>query len=96
MDEIETVLAAVSTAGPLAERDLALVELLYGCGLRAGEIVTLRSVDVDLEGGLLRCLGKGDKERVVPLGSFAAAAVAATQPTAAASWRAASGATSCS
>ena len=63
------------TAGPLAERDLALVELLYGCGLRASEIVTLRSADVDLEGGLLRCLGKGDKERVVPLGSFAAAAV---------------------
>ena len=61
--------------GPLAERDLALFELLYGCGLRATEIVTLRLSDVDLEGGLLRCLGKGDKERVVPLGSYAAAAV---------------------
>ncbi|HUK76080.1 MAG TPA: tyrosine-type recombinase/integrase, partial [Thermoleophilia bacterium] len=75
VDEIETILAAVTTAGPLAERDLALLELLYGCGLRASEIVTLRTADVDLEGGLLRCLGKGDKERVVPLGSFAAVAV---------------------
>jgi integrase/recombinase XerD len=75
VDEIEAILAAVTTSGPLAERDLALLELLYGCGLRATEVITLRSADVDLEGGLLRCLGKGDKERVVPLGSFAAAAV---------------------
>jgi integrase/recombinase XerD len=36
--------------------------------------VTLRLADIDLEGGLVRCLGKGDKERVVPLGSYAAAA----------------------
>ena len=78
VDEVETVLAGVPLEGPLAERDLALVELLYGCGLRAGEIVGLRVADVDLEGGLLRCLGKGDKERVVPLGAPAAAAVATT------------------
>jgi integrase/recombinase XerD len=75
VDEVETVLAGVPLEGPLAERDLALFELLYGCGLRATEVVTLRLSDVDLEGGLLRCLGKGDKERVVPLGSYAAAAV---------------------
>jgi integrase/recombinase XerD len=73
VDEVETVLAGVPLEGPLAERDLALFELLYGCGLRATEIVTLRLSDVDLEGGLLRCLGKGDKERIVPLGSYAAA-----------------------
>ena len=75
VDEIETVLGGVPLEGALAERDLALFELLYGCGLRASEIVTLRLADVDLEGGLVRCLGKGDKERVVPLGSYAAAAV---------------------
>ena len=74
VDEVERVLSGVPLEGPLAERDLALFELLYGCGLRATEIVTLRMSDVDLEGGLLRCLGKGDKERVVPLGSYAAAA----------------------
>ncbi len=73
--EIEKVLGGVPLEGPLAERDLAMFELLYGCGLRATEIVTLRVADVDLEGGLVRCLGKGDKERVVPLGSYAAAAV---------------------
>ena len=73
--QIEQVLGGVPFEGPLAERDLALLELLYGCGLRATEIVTLRVSDVDLEGGLVRCLGKGDKERVVPLGSYAAAAV---------------------
>ncbi len=69
--EIERLLAGVPVDGPLAERDLALFELLYGCGLRATEIVTLRVADVDLEGGLVRCLGKGDKERVVPLGEIA-------------------------
>ena len=74
VDEVETVLGGVPLEGPLAERDLALFELLYGCGLRAGEIVGLRLADVDVEGGLLRCLGKGDKERVVPLGGPAAAA----------------------
>ena len=76
--QIEQVLGGVPFEGPLAERDLALLELLYGCGLRATEIVTLRVSDVDLEGGLVRCLGKGDKERVVPLGSYAAAAAATT------------------
>ena len=75
VDEIEKVLRGVPLEGALAERDLALFELLYGCGLRASEAVTLRLADIDLEGGLVRCLGKGDKERVVPLGSYAAAAV---------------------
>ena len=47
-----------------------MIELLYGCGLRACELVGLREGDVDLEGGLVRCLGKGDKERVVPAGQL--------------------------
>lgn len=75
VDEVEALIARVARAGDLGQRDLALIELLYGCGLRASELVTLRVADVDLEGGLLRCIGKGDKERVVPLGSHAAAAV---------------------
>ncbi len=75
VDQVEQVLRGVPSEGALAERDLALFELLYGCGLRASEVVTLRLADIDLEGGLVRCLGKGDKERVVPLGSYAAAAV---------------------
>ena len=75
VEEVEAVLATVLPAGQLGQRDLALLELLYGCGLRASELVTLRAADVDLEAGLVRCIGKGDKERVVPLGRYAAAAV---------------------
>ncbi len=75
VDEVEALIARAALPGDLGQRDLALIELLYGCGLRASEIVTLRLADVDLEAGLLRCVGKGDKERVVPIGSHAAAAV---------------------
>jgi integrase/recombinase XerD len=78
VDQVEQVLRGVPSEGALAERDLALFELLYGCGLRASEVVTQRLADIDLEGGLVRCLGKGDKERVVPLGSYAAAGAATT------------------
>ncbi len=75
VEEVEAILATVVPAGALGQRDLAALELLYGCGLRVGELVGLRDGDVDLEGGVVRCVGKGDKERVVPLGSAAAAAV---------------------
>ena len=69
------MLAHVRTAGAAGQRDLAMIELLYGCGLRVSELLGLRDGDVDLEGGLVRCVGKGDKERVVPMGSAAAKAV---------------------
>jgi integrase/recombinase XerD len=75
VEEVEAVLARVVPGGALGQRDLALFELLYGCGLRASELVGLREGDVDLEGGLVRCLGKGGKERVVPMGRPAAEAV---------------------
>jgi len=75
VEEVEGILASVVPAGPLGQRDLAALELLYGCGLRVSELVGLRDGDVDIEGGLVRCVGKGDKERVVPMGSAAAAAV---------------------
>lgn len=75
VEEVEAILAGVVPAGPLGQRDLAALELLYGCGLRVSELLGLRDGDVDLEAGLVRCVGKGDKERVVPMGSAAAAAV---------------------
>ncbi len=75
VEEVEAILATVVPAGPLGQRDLAALELLYGCGLRVSELLGLRDGDVDLEGGVVRCVGKGDKERVVPLGSAAAKAV---------------------
>jgi integrase/recombinase XerD len=58
-------------------RDRALLEVLYGAGLRASEVVGLRLQDVDLEVGFVRTIGKGDKERVVPLGRKGIEAVTA-------------------
>jgi integrase/recombinase XerD len=73
--EVEAVLASIVPAGALGQRDLAAFELLYGCGLRVSELLGLREGDIDVEGGLVRCIGKGDKERVVPMGAAAAAAL---------------------
>ncbi len=66
--EITRLIDAAAGTTPRALRDRALVELLYGAGLRVGEAVALERAAVDLENGLVRCVGKGDKERVVPLG----------------------------
>ncbi|MFA4965008.1 MAG: site-specific tyrosine recombinase [Thermoleophilia bacterium] len=76
VEEVEHLLAKVVAAGPLGQRDLAALELLYGCGLRVSELLSLREGDVDVEGGLVRCTGKGGKERVVPMGGPAARALA--------------------
>ncbi len=75
VEEVLALLGRVAPAGPLGERDLAMFELLYGCGLRASELLGLRDGDVDLEAGLVRCVGKGDKERIVPMGGAATAAL---------------------
>jgi integrase/recombinase XerC len=57
----------------LALRDLALMELLYSSGLRLGELIGLASADLDLDAGTVRVLGKGRKERIVPVGTIARA-----------------------
>jgi integrase/recombinase XerD len=75
VEELEAILKSVRASGDEGQRDLAMIELLYGCGLRVSELTGLRPGDVDLEGGILRCTGKGDKERVVPMGSYAVEAV---------------------
>jgi integrase/recombinase XerD len=78
VDEVEALIdAAGFDQTPLAVRDRALLELLYGCGARISEAVGLDVDDVDLDGGSLRLLGKGSKERVVPLGRYARAAAEA-------------------
>jgi integrase/recombinase XerD len=69
-DQVESLLEA-ETGDALSLRDRALLELLYASGLRVSEISTLRLQDLNLEAGYLRCLGKGSKERVVPVGDRA-------------------------
>jgi site-specific recombinase XerD len=73
--EAERLVEAASGVSPRRLRDRALVELLYGAGLRVGEAVSLDRASVDLERRLVHCVGKGGKERVVPLGRQAAEAL---------------------
>ncbi len=71
MSQVEALLDAPDVASPLGVRDRAILEVLYATGLRVSELIGLRPGDVDLDVGLLKCLGKGRKERLVPLGSTA-------------------------
>ena len=72
---VESLLDAPSPDLPLGRRDRAALETLYATGCRASEVVGLRLGDLDLERGAARCVGKGDKQRVVPLGEKARAAL---------------------
>ena len=74
VDEVERILASVQPEG-LGLRDLAMLELLYGCGLRVSELVWLDLSHCRLEAGFIRCIGKGNKERIVPIGRAAAEAL---------------------
>jgi integrase/recombinase XerC len=74
-DEIEALLAAPDATTPLGLRDRALLETLYASGMRAGELVTLSLGDVDYDEGIIRVVGKGDKERVTLLGRQAVFAI---------------------
>jgi integrase/recombinase XerD len=73
--EVERLLDAAAGTSPRAMRDRALGELLYGAGLRVSEAVSLDRQAVDLENRVVRCLGKGNKERIVPIGREAANAL---------------------
>src|SRR6201996_4159329 len=73
--EVQKLLAAPQGSEPTALRDRALLEVMYACGLRASEVIGLELADVDLHEGFVRARGKGSKERLVPLGSQAIAAV---------------------
>ena len=78
--EVEAVIDTADGDDPLALRDTAILELTYSCGLRSAEVVGLRLADVDFEQESVHVLGKGGKERVVPLGERAAQAVAPVPP----------------
>ncbi len=75
--QVTALLDAVVGDDALARRDRAILEVLYGTGLRISELVGLSLGDLDLHGDLLRVLGKGSKERDVPIGGLAHAALAA-------------------
>lgn len=77
MPQTEALLAAPVGEDPVALRDRALLEVLYAAGLRITELVELDVDDVDLAARTVRCVGKGDKERVVPMGRVAQEAVEA-------------------
>src|SRR5436190_6997755 len=75
-DEVSALIEGVVGDDPVSLRDRAVLEVLYGTGIRISELVGLSLSDVDLDGELLRAFGKGAKERSVPLGSHARRALA--------------------
>ncbi len=81
-DEVDRLLAAPDVRSPAGRRDLAMLELLYATGLRVSELVSLQLNDVNLETRVLIARGKGNKERIVPVGAPAAEAVKAYLATA--------------
>jgi len=74
VEEVSDIIESTDTSSWNGIRDRAILEMLYGCGLRVSEAVGLRLSDVFLEEGFLRVTGKGDKQRIVPLGEMAAEA----------------------
>ncbi|EFK07007.1 tyrosine recombinase XerD [delta proteobacterium NaphS2] len=71
VDEVERLLLQPDGATPIGQRDRAMLELLYATGLRVSELVRLRLLDVNMEAGFVKALGKGSKERMVPFGEKA-------------------------
>lgn len=67
VEEIDALVQAIDMARPMAHRDRAMLETLYGCGLRVSELCSLRISRLHFAEGFLRVVGKGDKERIVPV-----------------------------
>ena len=81
LEEVDRLLAAPDTATAKGLRDRAMLEVLYATGLRVSELIGLQLDGVSIEAGFVRCVGKGSKERIVPLGESAALALSAYLPT---------------
>lgn len=75
VEEIDKLLQAPDLTTPIGVRDRAMLEVLYSTGLRVSELLNLRIADIDMRIGCVRCIGKGDKERLVPIGRKAIEAV---------------------
>ncbi len=68
IEEIDSIIESFDLSKPEGHRNRAIIETLYSCGLRVSELVSLRITDMDFEQGFIRVVGKGDKERIVPIG----------------------------
>ncbi|MBZ5501588.1 MAG: site-specific tyrosine recombinase XerD [Acidobacteriia bacterium] len=75
VEEVDRLLRQPDMSTPVGARDKAMIELLYSCGLRVSELCGLRVSDMETDAGCLRCIGKGNKERLVPVGRQALEAV---------------------
>lgn len=75
--DVEALLSGPDITTPLGQRDIAMLELLYATGLRVSELIGLRMNNINLEAGFVRMMGKGSKERMVPIGPKALEAVTA-------------------
>ncbi|MFH0761209.1 MAG: site-specific tyrosine recombinase XerD [Bacteroidota bacterium] len=75
LEEIEKILSCIDLSNKWGHRNLAIIEVLYGCGLRVSELINLKLSQFSFEEGYVRVTGKGSKERLVPLGSAARKAV---------------------
>ena len=69
--EIERLLQSVDVTTTLGYRDRTMLEITYGAGLRVSELLNLKTEDINLELGFIRCYGKGNKERIIPIGEIA-------------------------
>jgi integrase/recombinase XerD len=70
-DEVDSLLAAPNVSEPLGNRDRAMLELLYATGVRVSELINLKMSQMNLNQGVIRIVGKGDRERLIPLGDEA-------------------------
>lgn len=71
VEEVEAIISVIDLSTPEGHRNRAIVEVMYGCGLRVSEVVTLKISNLFFKEGFVKVLGKGDKERFVPIGGMA-------------------------
>ena len=70
IEEIDSIISIIDLSKPQGERNRAIIEVLYGCGLRVSELISLKISDLFFEEGFIKVTGKGNKQRFVPIGSL--------------------------